>query len=79
MRETIERLFKEACKEQGIESVVASDDLVLLESGLDSIGFAMIVTRLEEELGFDPFSSLDQPYYPRTFGELVSFYEKHQS
>jgi acyl carrier protein len=33
-----------------------SDDTVLLQSGLDSLGFAMLVAQLEEELGVDPFS-----------------------
>ena len=31
------------------------DDLVLLDSGLDSLCFAILVARLEDELGVDPF------------------------
>lgn len=53
-------------------------DTVLLESGLDSIGFAMLVARLEEEFGYDPFTMMDQPVYPRTLDEFVSIYERHQ-
>lgn len=48
---------------------------MLLESGLDSLGFAILVVRLEEELGYDPFVLAKTPYYPRTFGDFVAFYE----
>ena len=36
-----------------------TDDLVLLDSGLDSLAIAILVARLEEQLGFDPFSETD--------------------
>ena len=45
------------------------------KSGLDSMGFAVLVMRLDEVLGFDPFSESDEVVYPRTFGEFVAFYE----
>jgi acyl carrier protein len=51
-----------------------TDDLVLLDSGLDSLGFATLVVRLEEELGFDPFTMRDDIVYPTTFGEFVAIY-----
>lgn len=51
-------------------------DLVLLDSGLDSLGFAVLVARLEEQLGYDPFSLLDEPVYPRTYGEFLDIYLK---
>ena len=53
-----------------------SDDLVLLESGLDSLGFAILIARLEDALGIDPFTTSDEVYYPVTLGELVKFYEQ---
>lgn len=52
------------------------DDTILLESGLDSLGFAILVARLEEELGYDPFLLMDQPVYPRTLGEFVDIYQR---
>ena len=52
------------------------DDTVLLESGLDSLGFAMLVSRLEEELGYDPFVQMADPVYPATLGEFVAIYRK---
>ena len=33
-----------------------TDDLVLLDSGLDSLALAILVVRLEETLGCDPFT-----------------------
>ena len=52
-----------------------SDDLVLLESGLDSLCFAIIVARLEDALGFDPFSAAEEVYFPVTLGDFIKFYE----
>lgn len=53
---------------------VIEDDTVLLEIGLDSLGFAVLVTRLEDSLGHDPFTEMDDPVYPRTLGEFVNVY-----
>jgi acyl carrier protein len=53
-------------------------ETVLLESGLDSIGFAILVTRLEEELGYDPFVLMDEPAYPRTLSDFVAIYERYR-
>lgn len=52
-----------------------TDDLVLLESGLDSLAVAILVARLEETLGFDPFTESDDIYYPVTLGDFIRFYE----
>ena len=52
-----------------------TDDLVLLESGLDSLGIAILVARLEETLGLDPFTESDDISYPVTLGDFVRFYE----
>ena len=52
-----------------------TDDLVLLESGLDSLCFAILVAQLEDELGFDPFTAAEDVYFPVTFGDFVAFYE----
>jgi phosphopantetheine binding protein len=51
------------------------DDLQLAESGLDSLGFAVLVARLEDKLGFDPFTAAGDAAFPVTFGEFVRVYE----
>jgi len=52
-----------------------TDDLALLESGLDSLGIAILVTRLEDELGVDPFSDPALTSPPVTVGDFVRVYE----
>lgn len=52
-----------------------SDDLVLLDSGLDSLGFAILVARLEDELGVDPFTASDDVQFPVTLGDFIRVYE----
>lgn len=49
-------------------------DTLLLQSGLDSLGYAMLVAQLEEELGIDPFTELAIKVYPATFAEFVAIY-----
>ena len=55
-----------------------TDDLVLLESGLDSLGIAILVARLEDALGLDPFTEFasDEMAYPVTLGAFIEFYER---
>ena len=52
-----------------------TDDLVLLDSGLDSLGIAILVARLEETLGFDPFTESNDIAYPVTLGDFIRLYE----
>jgi len=52
-----------------------TDDVIILESGLDSLELAILVARLEDELGLDPFSSADEVDFPVTFGDFVRLYE----
>jgi acyl carrier protein len=52
-----------------------SDDLVLLDSGLDSLAIAILVVRLEETLGLDPFTESDDMAYPVTLGDFIRLYE----
>ena len=52
------------------------DDTLLLETDLDSLGFAVLVTRLDERLGYDPFSLMDEAVYPATLLDFVEIYER---
>jgi acyl carrier protein len=73
LRDRIESLFQEVAREQQRKLAPLTDDLRLLQSGLDSLGFALIVARLEEELGYDPFEGAQT--FPITFGDFVKLYE----
>jgi hypothetical protein len=52
-----------------------SDDLVLLASGLDSLCVAIVIARLKETLGVDPFVSSDGVPLPTTVGDFIKSYE----
>ena len=80
LRGLIESMFGEVVASSGASlKGVLADDSELLQTGLDSLGFAILVVRLEEELGYDPFVLTDQPVYPQTFGEFVAIYERYAS
>ncbi len=59
VRATIVSQFEVVAGEQQRRLAPLTDDLKLLQSGLDSLSFAIIVARLEDkiELGFDPFNA----------------------
>jgi hypothetical protein len=80
MKEKIITIIQEMATEYGWKIVSdLNDETVLLESGLDSLGFAILVARLEEEFEYDPFAIMDEPVYPRTLGEFVAIYERYAS
>lgn len=77
MKNKILQIIHQVSDETGVTLVSDfNTETILLDSGLDSIGFAILVARLEEELGFDPFTMMDEPVYPRTFGEFIEIYER---
>lgn len=75
-RSTITAEVEQVAKEQSKRLAPLTDDTVLLKSGLNSLCFAILVARLEQRLGFDPFSAAEDVYFPVTFGDFVRFYEK---
>jgi acyl carrier protein len=77
VRSTVTSQFERVALEQKRKLARLTDDLRLLDSGLDSLSFALIVMRLEEALGFDPFEVADEVRFPVTFGDFVKLYEDH--
>ena len=75
IRSEIATTFKTVAMEQGKRLAPLTDDLELLDSGLDSLCFAIIVARLEAQLDVDPFSASEDAVFPVTFGGFVEFYE----
>jgi acyl carrier protein len=73
LRAQIVAQFERVAEEQDKKLVELFDQTPLLETGLDSLCFAIIVARLEDELGCDPFS--DALSFPLTFGDFVRLYE----
>ena len=45
------------------------------DTGFDSLAFAILVARLEDELGVDPFTISQDAAFPATVGDFVRAYE----
>ncbi len=75
-KDTIIAVFKQVAADQSRTLAPMSDDLKLTECGLDSLSFAIVVTRLEDSLGVDPFNSDEWVDFPVTFGDLVRLYDR---
>lgn len=67
--------FKQVAHEQDRQLGPLSDELPLLDLGLDSLCFAIVVSRLETVLGVDPFSANEDAPFPVKLGEFIRFYE----
>jgi Phosphopantetheine attachment site len=75
IRSVITEQFKQVAREYDRRLAPLTDDLALLDSGLNSLSFAVIVARLEQQLDIDPFGASEDAHFPVTFGEFVHFYE----
>jgi hypothetical protein len=78
VRSTIASQLREVAVEHERTLAPLTDELKLLESGLDSLSLAVVVARLDDLLGVDPFNSGDAVDFPVTFGEFVRVYELRQ-
>jgi hypothetical protein len=67
--------FKQVAHEQEMRLGPLSDEMPLLDSGLDSLCFAILVSRLEGVLGVDPFSGDEDAPFPVKLGEFIRLYE----
>jgi hypothetical protein len=67
--------FRQVAQEQDKQLSALRDELPLLDSGLDSLCFAILVSRLEILLGVDPFSDNTNASFPVNVGEFISIYE----
>jgi hypothetical protein len=79
VRSTVVSQFEQVAQEQKVTLPPLTDELVLLDSGLDSLGFAILVARLEDTLGYDPFSSSEDVFFPVTLGDFIRVYENAAS
>ena len=75
VRTVIMSQIEQIGKEQKKALAPLTDDLLLLESGLDSLCLAILVARLDEELGYDPFSIAEEVSLPVTIGDFIRLYE----
>jgi acyl carrier protein len=67
--------MKQIADEQKVVLPPLNDDLSLHETGFDSLAFAILVARLEDDLGIDPFTIAADATFPLTVGDFVRAYE----
>jgi len=74
IRSTVISQIEQISSAGGKQLPPLTEELALLDLGLDSLGIAILVTRLEDTLGLDPFTS-DNTSLPVTLGEFIAAYE----
>jgi acyl carrier protein len=67
--------IEQIAAEQHVKLPPLKDDLTLRETGFDSLAFAILVARLEDGLGIDPFSMSAHAGFPNTVGDFIKAYE----
>jgi len=67
--------IKQVAEEQDQQLGALGDEVPLLDLGLDSLCFAILVSRLESVLGVDPFSQNQDAAFPVSLGEFIGLYE----
>ena len=75
VRSEIFAAMQQIAEEQKITLPPLRDDLSLHDTGFDSLAFAILVARLEDDLGIDPFTIAEDAAFPSTVGEFVRVYE----
>lgn len=75
VRSRIFAAMQQIAEEQKVTLPPLRDDLSLHETGFDSLAFAILVARLEDDLDIDPFTIAEDAAFPSTVGEFVRVYE----
>lgn len=75
VRSKVIEAIQQIAKEQNVTLPALTDDLSLHETGFDSLAFAILVARLEDETGVDPFTISEDAAFPATVGDFVRAYE----
>jgi hypothetical protein len=74
LKEAILDEFRNVAVEQKMALAPLTDNLDLCDLGLDSVFFAILLTRLADITGRDPIGSIEVEGFPQTVGELVALY-----
>ena len=74
-RDCVVSVLEKVGAEQGRRLAPLADDLLLIDSGLDSLSFAIAVAKLEDLLGVDPFNSSESVDFPVTLADFVRLYD----
>jgi hypothetical protein len=74
LKNTILDEFRNVAAEQKTALPPLTDDLNLLDLGLDSVFIAILLSHLADITGRDPLDSIEVEGFPQTVGELVALY-----
>ena len=74
-RSRIIAAIEQIAAEQQVTLPPLEDGLSLHETGFDSLAFAILVARLEDDLGIDPFTIAEDASFPLTIGDFIKAYE----
>lgn len=75
VRSRILSAIQQIAEEQKVTLPPLRDGLSLHDTGFDSLAFAILVARLEDDLGIDPFTIAEDAAFPSTVGEFIRVYE----
>jgi acyl carrier protein len=67
--------IEKVAREQKKVLPALDDSLPLERTGLDSLCMAILVARLEDKLGRDPFSAEGEVAFPVTIGDFIALYD----
>ena len=74
----LEELVREQANLAGASVTGAiPDEAVLVDLGLDSLGFVKIIVEMQRTFDVDPFGREDTISYPETVGELKELYRRY--
>lgn len=79
VKDTIFSEIRQIAEQHNKSLIPLTEDSILLDSGLDSLCFAILIARLEDQFGVDPFSEADDFAFPETLGDFVRVYEHASS
>jgi acyl carrier protein len=76
MKKIIISEINSIAQEHGKTLAPVSDTLPLIDLGLDSLCMAILVARLEDRFGVDPFATAEEAVIPITLADFIKLYEK---
>ena len=72
-RQMIISTIEQVAREQSMKLAPLSVAMLLDETGLDSLCWAIVFARMEAAVGFDPLA--DGNYLPVTLGDVIQLYD----